>query len=457
MSSTITPHPSSYRDPSGFVFEKDGIVYRQVNNSFRDHFDHFIQSGCYKYLTEKGLLITHETMSEDLTGSNSHYLTLKPERIAFATWPYEWSFDMLKDAALLTLRLVKECLSFNVILKDATPFNIQWHRGRLIFIDTLSFEKYHEIPWIAYRQFCESFLGPLLLMHYSKKHLHPLQLAWPDGIPLDIVQSLLPKRSRFSIHTYLHIHMHNKVSGKQHTASNNPPKFSKQKLLNLITSLETLVNKLRVPTAQSTWSSYYEEASQRNDYLEQKKKIITEWTSNLATVKTAADLGANEGAFSQLLASKDITVLAADFDPYCINSLYNSIKASGEKNIQPLILNLANPSPAIGVNNEERASFTDRAKPDLVIALALIHHLAIGRNIPFDKIAWFFHSMTGRLIIEFVPAEDEKVKLMLSQKQISFPDYDIPGFEFSFSHYFAIEKKETITGSNRVLYLMTRK
>src|ERR1044071_3227438 len=181
MSSTITPHPSSYRDPSGFVFQKDGVLYRQVNISFKDHFDHFIQSGCYKHLTEKGLLIPHEQISENLSGSKDYYTTLKPEEIGFISYPYEWSFDMLKDAALLTLKLVKECLGFNVMLKDATPYNIQWHKGKLVFIDTLSFEKYTETPWIAYRQFCECFLGPLLLMHYSKKHLHPLQLAWPDG------------------------------------------------------------------------------------------------------------------------------------------------------------------------------------------------------------------------------------------------------------------------------------
>jgi hypothetical protein len=457
MSSTITPHPSSYRDPSGFVFQKDGVLYRQVNNSFKDHFEHFIQSGCYKHLTQKGWLMPHEPVNENLTGSRDYYTTLKPEEIGFISYPYEWSFDMLRDAALLTLKLVKECLAFNVMLKDATPYNIQWHKGSFIFIDTLSFEKYTETPWIAYRQFCECFLGPLLLMHYSKKHLHPLQLAWPDGIPLDIIQSLLPKRSRFSFHTYLHIHLHNKVAAKQQGTAKEPPKFSKQKLRNLITSLETLISKLQAPAGQSTWSDYYDEAAQRNDYLHQKKKIIANWISSMSAVRTAADLGANEGAFTQLLSSENIPAIAADFDPYCINSLYNAIKTSGEKYIQPLVLDLSNPAPAIGVNNEERSSFMQRANTDIVLALALVHHLAIGRNMPLDKVARFFTAITEKLIIEFVPAEDEKVKLMLAQKQVSYPDYTAAGFEEAFSRYFSIEKKESITGSTRVLYLMKRK
>lgn len=457
MISTASHHPSSYRDPSGFIFEKEGIVYRQVNSSFKDHFDHFIQSGCYKHLTERGLLITHEQIHHNLTGDNDYYTIVKPERIGLVTYPYEWTFDMLKDAALLTLQLMRECLHFNVILKDATPYNIQWHRNRLTFIDTLSFEKYAETPWIAYRQFCESFLGPLLLMHYSKKQLHPMQLAWPEGIPLDIIQSLLPKRSRFSLHIYLHIHLHNRISSKKQGPQKNPHKFSKQKLLNLITSLETIIHKLNVPPAKSTWSSYYDEASQRSDYLEQKKNIITGWINTLPSIKTIADLGANEGEFSRLFASKNIQVIAADFDPYCINTFYTALKKSGEKNIQPIVLDLSNPSSAIGVNNEERASFMSRMKTDLVLALALVHHLAIGKNIPFDKIARFFHAVTGQLIIEFVPPEDEKVKLMLAQKNISYPHYNQQDFELSFSHYFTIDKKDTIITSNRILYLMTKK
>jgi hypothetical protein len=456
MSNTVIHHPSSYRDPSGFIFKKNGVLYRQVNTTFKEHFDHFIQSGWYDQLVKKGLLIRHENIEENLTGSPGYYKTIRPERIEFISYPYEWSFDMLKDAALLTLQLVKEGLQYGIILKDATPYNIQWHKGKFIFMDTLSFEKYAELPWIAYRQFCESFLGPLLIMHYSKKQLPQLMLAWPDGIPITTIQSLLPARSRFSLHTYLHIHLHAKISQKKTNAEGKTGSLSKQKLLNLIGSLEILINKLKVPAQKSTWSEYYDEAIQRNDYLDQKKKIIKDWTDEMQDIKSAADLGANEGEFSNLLTEKNIYTIAADLDPYCINRLYCKIKDTGEKNIQPLVIDLSNPTPATGVNNEERNSFIHRVNVDLVLALALVHHLAIGKNIPFEMIADLFRRTGKKLIIEFVPKEDDKIKLMLQQKKDIYTGYNEPGFVKAFEKYFTVADKKIIPGSGRILYLMKR-
>ncbi len=457
MSSLLTQHPSSYRDPSGFIFLHSGQYYRQVNKIFKDHFDFFISSGCYERLVKKGMLIPHTEIKENLSGEADHYKTLKPEPIPFISYPYEWSFDMLKDGALLTLQLVKEAVSCGLILKDATPYNIQWYNGKLVFIDTLSFEKYDEKePWIAYRQFCESFLGPLLLMHYSKMSLHQLQLAYPDGVPLAITRSLLPKRSRFSLHTYLHIHLHARVSSKNKPGKSSATNFSKQKLLNLVSSLEILIKRLKLPEQKSTWSEYYEEASQRNDYLEQKKQLIRQWVEQLSNVETAADLGANDGEFSKLLAEKGIPVLATDFDPYCINKLYNEIKGSREQNIQPLIVDLANPSPGIGLNNKERPSFIDRLEVDLVLALAIIHHLSIGKNIPFEHLADFFQGITRHLVIEFVPKSDEKIQLMLTGKKDIYTQYTVENFEKAFKNHFNIGGKEMIAGSGRILYLMTR-
>jgi hypothetical protein len=456
MTSTAIHHPSSYRDPSGFIFEKDGTIYRQVNLSFQNHFNHFIESGCYSHLTAKGLLIPHEQINENLTGDPNYYLTLLPGQLPFISYPYEWSFDMLKDAALLTLQLVKEGLSYNMILKDATPFNIQWLKGKPIFIDSLSFEKYEEAPWIAYRQFCECFLAPLLLMHYSKEHLHPLQLAWPEGIPLQIVRSLLPKKSRFSLHVYLHIHLHAKITARKKTANKEIQKLPKQKLLNLIASLELLIKRLSLPEHQSIWSNYYEEASLRNTYLEQKKKIISNWLDQLPEVKTVTDLGANEGEFSRLAASRNIRTISADFDPNCINKLYNSIKTAKEFNIQPVIADLSNPAPSIGLNNEERQSFINRVKSDLSFALALIHHLSIGKNIPFSHLAYFFQNITSHLIIEFVPLSDEKVQFMMMQKPGDYSYYNKTHFERSFQQHFTIQKEESIGDSGRTLYLMTK-
>ncbi len=458
MPANFIHHPSSYRDPSGFIFEKNGVLYRQVNKVFKEHFDFFIASGCYDKLVKKDLLIPHEKINENFSGDNDWYATLKPERVSFISYPYEWGFDMLKDAALLTLDILKESLASGMILKDATPYNIQWHKGKLVSIDSLSFEKYDEtIPWIAYRQFCENFLSPLLLTHYSRMPLQEMMLAYSEGIPLAVTKSLLPWRTKFSIHTYLHIHLHTKYSLKNPpTQAGKNTAFSKKKLLNLVSSLEGLITKLKLPVSKSTWSDYYDEASQRTNYLEHKRKIIQQWLEKIKPVATAADLGANTGEFSKLLSAKNIQTIASDFDANCINVLYNEIKKSDEKNILPIIIDLSKPSPSIGVNNEERDSFINRTNVDLAMALALIHHLAIGKNIPLEKIADLFQRMCRYLIIEFVPKQDEKIKLMLAGKKDIYTAYTEENFLSAFNQYFTVIEKETIAGSERTIYLMKK-
>lgn len=458
MQDSYIQHPSSFRDPSGFIFTKDNIVYRQVNSVFKVNFDYFIKSGCCNKLQEKGLLIQHEIINDNLTQGYNCYLTLKPTPVNFISYPYEWPFDLLKDAALLTLHLTKEAIVYGMILKDATPYNIQWQKGKLIFIDSLSFERYEEEkPWIAYRQFCEMLLSPLLIMHYCKKSMPELLLAYPDGIPLAVTRSLIPWRSHFSLYTYLHIHLHAGISERIISTTKKRLTYSKKKLLNLISSLENLIRNLTLSDQKSLWGNYYNEATGRGEYLIHKKGIISNWLQGLSSIKKAIDLGANDGEFSKLMANYNIEVISADADAVCINRLYKNIKNSGEKNIQPLIINLSNPTPATGFNNSERSSFIDRTKADLVLALALVHHLAIGKNIPFDLIADFFSKLGKSLMIEFVPIQDEHVQLMLSQRDNIFHHYDQEHFEKAFSNYYTLVKKEIIPGSERSLYLMHKK
>ncbi len=462
---SLQPLASSFRDPSGFVFEKDGTLYRQVNKIFREDFDHFMKSGCYDYLIEKQWLVPHEEIDTNFPNSPDWYRTLKPQRIPFITYPYEWCFDMLKDAALLTLQLAKDCTRFGVILKDATSFNIQWLDGRPVFIDTLSFERYDASkPWIAYRQFCESFLSPLLLMHYSHQPLQSLLLAYPEGIPLSMTRSLLPWRSKFSFYTYLHIHIHQRLASKtkaketllHDTRPEIKQNFSEKKLHSLLESLLSLIQSLQWKGDATAWDQYYEEANQRSDYVLQKKKIIAEWVSELPEIHTAVDLGANEGTFSFLLAAKNVRIIAADSDHSSINRLYQKIKKEKEKNILPLLIDLANPSSAIGLNNKERISFTERTSCDVGMALALVHHLAIGKNIPLEKIAELFASLVRHLVIEFIPKSDEKIQFMLQQKKDIYNAYNEENFVHSFEKYFSVQKKHAIGASGRILYMMKR-
>jgi hypothetical protein len=458
MSSSAQPLASSYRDPSGFVFTKDTILYRQVNIGFKDHFDHFITTGCYDHFVNAGWLVKHAEVNKNLTGDSRWYKTLAPEIIPFISYSAEWSFDMLKDAALLTLQLAKESIRFGCVLKDATPFNIQWKGHKPVFIDTLSFEKYNPAePWIAYRQFCECFLSPLLLMHYTKQPLLGLQTAYPEGIPLAVTKSLLPWRSRFSFYTYLHIHLHAKISGKQPaTGKQQKIIFSEKKMLQLISSLESLVSSLQWKGGKTTWGDYYTEAAQREDYLQQKKGLITSWVNELPVLASCLDIGGNEGEFSKILAAKQTLTITADFDHSAINNLYNNLKGKQAGNIHPLLLDISNPTPATGFNNAERDSFIDRTRVDLVLALALIHHLCIGKNISFEMVASFFSKLTDYLLIEFVPKTDEKVQYMLSQKKDIYDNYTEADFTSGFKKYFSILKKEKAGNSGRTLFLMKK-
>jgi ribosomal protein L11 methylase PrmA len=250
--------------------------------------------------------------------------------------------------------------------------------------------------------------------------------------------------------------LHNRLSSPKNNSKQRTGKLSKKKMLRLLDSLESLIKSLRLSAKKTTWSHYYKEASQRNDYLEEKKKIIEQWLEKLNTLESTIDLGANEGVFSKLLAAKKIKVIAADSDPICINNLYLDIRKNAEKYIQPLIVDLSNPTPAIGVNNEERNSFIGRTNVDLALALALVHHLAIGKNIPFEMIADLFQRMAKNLIIEFVPKEDEKVQLLLSNKKDIYSKYNELGFTKAFEKKFAVVDRQMIPGSDRTLFLMKR-
>ncbi len=361
--------PSSYRDPSGYIFFHEGNLYRQVNQRYKKEFEYLVNSGCYRQLVDKKQLIPHEQLDKNFSSETEWFTTLRPEKIPFISYSWEWSFNMLKDAALLTLDTQSTALKYGLSLKDASSYNIQFHKGSPIFIDTLSFEFYdEEKPWIAYRQFCEQFLAPLLLMHYRKLPFHQLGLAYSEGIPLEITSRLLPFRSKFSIHCYLHIHLNSRVSKQASGSAAKPVHFNRKKMDDLIRSLRQLVQGLDLNESSSNWSAYYEEASQRNNYLPDKKKQVTAWIEKIwSDINDASDLGANDGEFSRLFTAKGISCLAADLDPNCIDRLYRKNRAENGQLIHPLIQDLSVPSPATGVNNEERISFLDRGPRDDIV------------------------------------------------------------------------------------------
>ena len=452
--------PASFRDPAGYIFSVNGKYYRQINPCYSQDYEKLMSAGLYQKLTEKKLLISHTEIKEVINPLVNGYKTILPEQLPFISYPYEWSFDELKDAAITTLRVLKISVKQGMILKDATPFNIQFYKGQPIFIDTLSFETYDETkPWIAYRQFCECFLFPLLLAHYHKMDAQKLLAVYLDGIPATTTAKLLPLKSRFKLNIWLHVFLQASVSKQNNNQTDQKPiAFSKEKLLRLIESLQSTIKSLQVETSiQSTWNNYYDETILSQSYLSEKEKIFRNFMSDASEGRTM-DIGCNDGYFSKILAEKNSNVVAVDFDSQCVNKLYLELKEKNIGSILPLCIDLTNPSPALGFNHTERKSFAERATADTVTALALVHHLVLSKNIPLQDVAKMLADLVRKqLIIEFVPINDIKSQQLIANKPIYHKPYDPEAFETHFSNYFEIEKKQTIPGTERILYSMKRK
>jgi len=446
----------SFRDPAGQVFSHEGVVLREVRRPYIDEYDQLMASGLHQELVKDGLLVDHEELTDFPPLSTETYKILKPQQIPFISYPYEWSFNQLKQAALTTLRIEQKALEFGMSLKDASAFNVQFMNGRPIHIDTLSLQKYQEgDPWFAYKQFCQHFLGPLALMRYKGIWSGSLSLTHLDGIPLDLVSSLLPLKSRLKPSIHIHIHLHSKLLSKYagRSVSARKRKFGKMSHLGLLDNLLVTVQGLRWKPNKSVWQRYYEGDSYTPEAFEDKTRLIKEFL-DLVRPKTVWDLGANTGFFSRLASETGATTVAFDSDPSVVDACFLAAQKQSDTNLLPLVMDLASPSPAIGWANQERMDLVQRGPADLVMALALIHHLSIADNVPFNMIAEYLKSLGSWVVVEFVPKTDPKVMLLLESRQDVFQDYTQERFEREFSALFEIKSKAQIEGSERVLYLL---
>lgn len=432
------------------------MLYRQVNEVYKDNYDHLMQSGLYKTLTESDLMLNHQEVDVAPADSQTAYKIIKPEPISFISYPYEWCFSQLKDAALVTIKIHKIANQFGMSLKDASAYNIQFENGKPILIDTLSFERIKKgKPWIAYRQFCQHFLSPLMLMAYKDHRLNQLSKTHIDGIPLDLTSKILPFYTRFIPRIAIHIHAH---ALSQKYFSSKKIKLEKRRMSHrsytgLIDNLESVLKKTKFRLRKSEWATYYEETNYSPEAFEHKKKILEEFI-DIANPREVWDIGANIGIFSRLASDKGINTISFDMDPIAVEKNYQECVLKKESNILPLLLDLTNPSPAIGWENEERMSLVERAPTDTVFALALIHHLAISNNLPLAKIASFFKKLCKTLIVEFIPKTDSQIQKLLSTREDIFSGYTQANFEREFSKHFKLQKMVKIKNSKRILYLM---
>lgn len=449
---------ASFRDPSGFLFSREGVLYRQVNRKYEREYARLMESGLYEKLVKAGLLVSHIEADQQPAQPELSYKIIQPERVPFISYPYEWSFGQLKDAALATLSIQRRALKVGMSLKDASAYNIQFVRGKPTLIDTLSFEIYQEgQPWVAYRQFCQHFLAPLALMALRDIRLNQLLRVYIDGVPLDLASSLLPSVTRFNFGLLTHLHLHagaqKRYSGaevKSHSGT-----MSKQAMTGLIDSLDASVRKLEWKPGGTEWGNYYDITNYSDSAFEHKKQLVREWSTRIRPALTW-DLGANNGVFSRIAGESGTYVVSSDIDPTAVEQNYRQVKSAKEENLLPLLIDLTNPSPSTGWANEERDSFGSRGPAEMVLALALIHHLAISNNVPLSQVAEFFSNVGKWLVIEFVPKSDSQVQKLLVSREDIFPAYTREGFESAFRERFNICEAVDVHESERVLYLMER-
>jgi len=454
----------SFRDRTSRVLLHEDQVFRVLDRNALQEWRHVQNQDFYTENVRRHNVINsreHNLSEFNVSNHLSHQweALLEHERIPFISYPYEWSFEMLKDAALLHLELLGQALTTDILLKDSTPYNIQWRGSSPIFIDTASFIKLPDgTAWSGYRQFCELFLFPLMLQSYKGIPFQPWLRGSLEGIDASELRRAMSIRDLFRPGVLMHVVLqaklqeryNNSINDVQHTLKKAG--FNKELIIHNVTNLKRLINKLQWKQSRSTWSNYVNEHNYSSKDMEEKKSFVRKIISS-NKYNMVWDLGCNIGTFSLIAAEYAEHVVAVDYDPLTIDHLYRSLKDTGNTKILPLIGNLADPSPGIGWRNMERKPLLERGKPDLVMGLALIHHLVIGANVPLDEAIHWFAGLGGDLLIEYVDRMDSMTQKLLLNKEDHYSDYTQDNFEQLLTEHFISVEKKSLESGTRTLYM----
>jgi SAM-dependent methyltransferase len=451
--------PGSFRDPESRVFYAGDEIYRALSKEGLEDFDALAESGL---LEDPRIVRTERADGAPAAAGMLPTETagvLKHELIPFVSYPYEWTFSMLKDAALLQLDLLLAALDRDLILKDSSPYNVQFKGGRPVFVDVGSFERVREgEPWVGYRQFCMLYLYPLLLQAAKGVPFQPWLRGSIDGITPAQMRGLMSFRDRFrrglTTNVFLHARLEERYGDRAKEVKRDVEKagFNKQILVANVRKMRKLVSRLSWDPPPGVWTAYGE----RNTYSDADARRKDEFVREVATSRQwrlAWDIGCNNGRYSRIAAEGARYVVSFDADQGPVELLYRELRDQGDERILPLTINLADPSPGLGWREAERKSMPDRGRPDLVLALALVHHVAIGANVPVKEFLDWLAGLGAALVIEFPTREDPMVdKLLAPKREGLHPDYELDFFERALQEAFLIERKERLESGTRILY-----
>jgi hypothetical protein len=439
----------SFRDPSNRVFDAPDAVYRALDADAAAEWRALAASP----LGGDPRIVATEELDD---APEPWVALLRHERIPFVSYPYEWPFSLLKRSALLQLDLLADALDAGLILKDGTPYNVQWLGPRPVFIDVGSFERYRDgTAWEGYRQFCQLHLYPLLLAAWKGVPYQPWLRGAIDGITPAEARALLSFRDRFrrgaTTHVFLHARLERKYASRTSEVKSELKKagFRKELVVANARKLRGLVERLEWRGASQAWGDYTQTWTYSEGDAEKKKDFVR--GAVLARSPSLVwDLGCNDGTYSKLAAAAGAYVVAADADHHVVDRL---AREESER-ILPLVVDLADPPPALGWRGAERRHLPARGRPDLTLALALVHHLAISRNIPLPELLDWFAALEGSLVVEFVDPSDAMAQRLLAAKREGLHgDYTRDEFERLLGERFDVERTEELAAGRRVLYL----
>lgn len=421
----------SFRDPSGQVFENNGRILRSVSTAAAVKFDRVLASGLIDELVADGSLVPTKKVSRELLqaeGTQAAY-ALEHERIPFVTYPYEWSFGALREAALLHLKIQERALAKGVTLSDASAYNVQFVGAKPVFIDALSFIPYEEgMPWAGHRQFCEQFLNPLLMYVWSGVPHHALFRGRLEGVPNGLLLSAARWRHKLSLNALAHVFIpawseRALVSRPERASGAKRPTLASGRYLAIVQQLSRWISALSLPTRKDrVWTNYASDNSYSLDGRDLKVRFVRD--AILADrPRSVLDIGCNTGEFSRLaLEAHAGMVVGLEADPAALELAFaNAQRFNGP--FLPLYCDTANPSPSQGWLGRERESLNERVRTDFALSLAVIHHMAIARNLPLAEVIEWILSTAPAGVIEFVGKQDPMVKVLLSSREDIFPDY----------------------------------